>query len=65
MAKRKQKMTEDELARFRSWEAESAARLAKLRDLVARGWAELEARRAAARRREIDLEPAWEPPPKP
>jgi hypothetical protein len=39
MAKRK--MTPEERARFRQWEAESEERLRKLRELVARGWEEL------------------------
>jgi hypothetical protein len=57
-------MTSDELERFRRWEAESKARLAKLREMVERGWIELEAKREAARRGEIELDPAWEPPPR-
>jgi hypothetical protein len=52
----KRKKTPEELA----WERESAERLAKLRELVRRGWADLEEKR----RQGYHLEhPAWGPPP--
>jgi len=49
-------LTAAELAAF---EARSAENLRRLRELTERGWAELHARRAAARRGEIELDPAW------
>jgi hypothetical protein len=44
MAKRK-KRTPEQIARERQWRAESDANLRRLRELVDRGWAELEERR--------------------
>jgi hypothetical protein len=59
----KRKPTPEERDERRRQEAESAARLQKLRELVERGWRELEARRAAAARGETELSPPWQPPP--
>lgn len=57
-------MTPEEKAELAAFEARSEANLRKLRELVDRGWAELEAKREAARRGEIELHPAWRPPPR-
>jgi hypothetical protein len=43
--KKRKKRTPEELARERQWRAESDANLRRLRELVDRGWAELEERR--------------------
>ena len=59
---RKRKLTPEEEAE----RAQSAENLRRLRELAARGWAELEAKREAHRRGEIELDPSWlGPPPKP
>jgi hypothetical protein len=42
---RKRKRTPDEIAQEREWRAQSDANLRRLRELVDRGWAELEERR--------------------
>jgi hypothetical protein len=44
MAK-KRKRTPEELAEYRAWRRQSDENLRRLRELVARGWSELEARR--------------------
>ena len=62
---RKRKLTAEERAELAAFEAQSAENLRRLRDLVARGWAELEAKREAHRRGEIQLDPSWLGPPKP
>jgi hypothetical protein len=59
MAKRKRRSPE-EAAELAAFEARSAENLRRLRELIERGWAELEAKRAAARRGESQLDPAWE-----
>jgi hypothetical protein len=64
MAKKKRKLTPEERAELAALEARSEANLLKLRELVANGWAELEAKREAARRGEIELDPAWASPPR-
>jgi hypothetical protein len=43
--KKRKKRTPEEIARERQWRAESDANLRRLRDLVDRGWEELEERR--------------------
>jgi hypothetical protein len=43
--KKRKKRTPEEIARERQWRAESDAKLRRLRDLVDRGWEELEERR--------------------
>lgn len=48
----KRKTTPEQEAAFRAFRAESAERLARLREMVARGFAELSERRAQAERRE-------------
>lgn len=63
MAKRKKRRSPEEAAELAAFDARSAENLRRLRELIDRGWAELEAKRAAARRGEIDLDPAWESPP--
>jgi hypothetical protein len=63
MAKRKKRRSPEEAAELAAFEARSAENLRRLRELTARGWAELEEKRAAARRGEIVLDPAWEVPP--
>ena len=63
MARRKRKLTPEERAELAAFEAQSAETLRRLRELVARGWAELEAKREAARRGEIELPPSWAGPP--
>jgi hypothetical protein len=42
---RKRKRTPDEIAQEREWRAQSDANLRRLRELVDRGWTELEERR--------------------
>ena len=65
MAKRKKRRSPKEAAELAAFEARSAENLRRLLELIDRGWAELEAKRAAARRGEIELHPAWETPPRP
>lgn len=48
----KRKPTPEQEAAFRAFRAESAVRLARLREMVERGLAELEVRRSQAERRE-------------
>jgi hypothetical protein len=43
--KKRKKRTPEEIARERQWRVESDANLRRLRELVDRGWAELEERR--------------------
>jgi len=43
--KSRKKRTPEEVARERQWRAESDANLRRLRELVDRGWADLEERR--------------------
>ena len=50
MAKRKRKRTPEERAAWEQFTREADARLAKLRELVAKGEAELEAHQAEKRR---------------
>ena len=61
MKRKRRKMTPEERAAYRKWRAESDERLRKLRELVERGWAELEEKRAAGYHLE---HPAWGPPPR-
>jgi hypothetical protein len=63
MAKRKKRWSPDEAAEIAAFEARSAENLRRLRALIDRGRAELEGKRAEARRGEIELDPAWERPP--
>jgi hypothetical protein len=43
--KRKKKRTAEEIAQEREWQLQSDANLRRLRELVDRGWAELQQRR--------------------
>ena len=45
MARKRKKRTPDEIAQEREWRTQSDANLRRLRELVDRGWAELEERR--------------------
>ena len=45
MARKRKKMTPEEIAQEREWRVQSDANLRRLRELVDRGWAELEERR--------------------
>ena len=63
MAKRKKRTSPEEAAELAAFEARSAENLRRLRELIDRGWEELEAKRAAAGRGEIELHPAWESAP--
>jgi hypothetical protein len=45
MARKRKKRTPDEIAQEREWRVQSDANLRRLRELVDRGWAELEERR--------------------
>jgi hypothetical protein len=45
MARKRKKRTPEEIAQEREWRTESDANLRRLRELVDRGWAELEERR--------------------
>jgi hypothetical protein len=45
MARKRKKRTPEEIAQEREWQAQSDANLRRLRELVDRGWAELEERR--------------------
>jgi hypothetical protein len=64
MAKRKKKLSPEDAAARAAFEARSAENLRRLRELTEHGWAELTAKREAARRGEIELHPAWDTPPK-
>ena len=46
MAKKKRKKTPEELEELRRWEEQADENLRRLREHVARRWAEIEARRA-------------------
>lgn len=48
----KRKPTDEQEAAFRAFRAESAKRMARLREMVEKGLAELEVRRAQTERRE-------------
>jgi len=48
MPKKRKKRTPEEIAQLREWRRESDENLQRLRELVARGWAELEERRREA-----------------
>jgi hypothetical protein len=63
MAKRKRKLNPEEVAERAAFEARSAENLRRLRELTERGWAELSAKREAAKRGEVELHPAWDTPP--
>jgi hypothetical protein len=63
MAKRKKRRSPEEAAQLAAFDARSAENLRRLGELTERGWAELQARRAAARRGEVELDPAWQSPP--
>jgi Xaa-Pro aminopeptidase len=45
MAKKRKKRTAEEIAHQREWQIQSDANLQRLRELVHRGWAELQVRR--------------------
>jgi hypothetical protein len=45
MARKRKKRTPEEIAQEREWRVQSDANLRRLRELVDRGWAELEERR--------------------
>jgi hypothetical protein len=45
MPKKRKKRTPEEMARVREWRRQSDENLRRLRELVDRGWAELEERR--------------------
>ncbi|HEY8726792.1 MAG TPA: hypothetical protein VIL91_08840 [Gaiellaceae bacterium] len=45
MARKRKKRTPEEIVQEREWRAQSDANLRRLRELVDRGWAELEERR--------------------
>ncbi len=45
MARKRKKRTPEEMAQEREWQAQSDANLRRLRELVDRGWADLEDRR--------------------
>jgi hypothetical protein len=45
MARKRKKMTPEEIAQEREWRVQSDANLRQLRELVDRGWAEIEERR--------------------
>ncbi len=45
MPKKRKKRTPEEIAEVREWQRQSDANLRRLRELVDRGWAELEQRR--------------------
>jgi hypothetical protein len=45
MPKKRKKRTPEEIAEVREWRRQSDANLRRLRELVDRGWAELEERR--------------------
>ena len=45
MARKRKKRTPEEIAQEREWRVQSDANLRRLRELVDRGWAELEDRR--------------------
>jgi hypothetical protein len=45
MARKRKKRTPEEIAQEREWRAQSDANLRRLRELVDRGWADLEERR--------------------
>jgi hypothetical protein len=61
--RKRRKKTPEERAALAEFEVRSAANLARLRELVERGFAELREKRAAAERGEVVLDPAWRPPP--
>ena len=61
--RKRRKRTPEERAELADLDARSAANLARLRELVEHGFAELREKRAAAERGEIVLDPAWRPPP--
>jgi hypothetical protein len=63
MAKGKKRRNPDEAAELAAFDARSAENLRGLRELTDGGGAELEVKRAAAARGDIELDPAWESPP--
>lgn len=59
--RKRRRLTAEARARHADLDRRAAVNLRRLDELVERGWADLEAKRAAARRGEIDLDPAWRP----
>ena len=59
--KKKRKLTPEQRARFAELDRRAEENLRRAYELAERGFADLEAKRAAWARGEIELDPAWRP----